>query len=131
MFREWLTIRRDEPLLRLRTAASIAERLRFYNTGPDQVPGVIVMHLRDGDGSSGGLADLDPDSGGLLVVFNASPRRVNLAIEELVGSTWLLHPVQAQGVDAETLRGAYVTAANGRVSVPALSTVVFTAPVAP
>ena len=127
VFREWLTIRRDEPLLRLRTAASIAERLRFYNTGPDQVPGVIVMHLRDSEG----MNDLDPDSNGLLVVFNASPRRVNLAVEELIGSTWLLHPVQAHGVDGDTLRGAYVTGANGRVSVPALSTVVFTAPVTP
>lgn len=127
VFREWLTIRRDEPLLRLRTAEDIAARLSFYNTGPDQVPGVIVMHLRDGEG----MDDLDPDSDGLLVVFNASPRRVNLAIEDLTGSTWLLHPVQAQGIDAETLRGAYVTGANGRVSVPALSTVVFTAPVTP
>jgi pullulanase-type alpha-1,6-glucosidase len=132
VFREWLTIRRDEPLLRLRTAHDIESRLSFFNTGPDQVPGVIVMLLRDAGGpGSGDLADLDPDSGGLLVVFNASPRRVNIAIEQLAGTTWLLHPVQAEGVDADALRGAYVTGANGRVSVPALSTVVFTSPVAP
>jgi len=127
VFREWLTIRRDEPLLRLRTAEDIAARLSFYNTGPEQVPGVIVMHLRD-DGA--GLADLDPTSSGLLIVFNASPRRVSLALPALAGSTWLLHPVQAQGVDADALKGAYVTSANGRVSVPALSTAVFKAPVA-
>ncbi|HET8986839.1 MAG TPA: pullulanase-type alpha-1,6-glucosidase, partial [Trueperaceae bacterium] len=36
VFREWLTIRRDEPLLRLRTAQEIEERLSFFNTGPDQ-----------------------------------------------------------------------------------------------
>ena len=132
VFREWLSIRRAEPLLRLRTAQDIEERVSFFNTGPDQVPGVIVMLLRDGGGTGAdGLADLDPDSDGLLIVFNASPRRVSLAIEQLSGTTWLLHPVQAQGVDAATLSGAYVTGANGRVSVPGLSTVVFTAPVAP
>ncbi len=125
VFREWLTIRRDEPLFRLRTADDVMARLSFHNTGPEQLPGVIVMMLRDD------LPDM-PSVGGesarLLVVFNASPRRASVSVPEAAGLPWLLHPAQSGGVDAETLRGAYLTTANGRVTVPALSTAVFMTP---
>ncbi|HEX6386730.1 MAG TPA: pullulanase-type alpha-1,6-glucosidase, partial [Anaerolineae bacterium] len=46
-FREMLQIRRSSPLFRLQTAAAIQERLAFHNTGPEQVPGLIVMSLSD------------------------------------------------------------------------------------
>ncbi|MBX3142375.1 MAG: pullulanase-type alpha-1,6-glucosidase [Trueperaceae bacterium] len=125
VFQEWLSIRRDEPLLRLRTADDILARLSFHNTGPDQVPGVIVMQLRD---DILGLEDLDPTTERLLIVFNASPQRVSISVPEAAGLPWLLHGVQAGGADATTLRGAYVTSANGRVTVPPLTTAVFKAP---
>ena len=44
-FLETLAIRKSSPLFRLRTAADVQSRLRFYNTGPNQIPGVIVMSL--------------------------------------------------------------------------------------
>ncbi len=125
VFQEWLTIRRSEPLLRLRSAADIMARLTFHNTGPDQVPGVIVMQLRD---DLPGEPSLSNNVNRLLVVFNASPKRVTVTAPEAAGLAWVLHEVQAGGVDADALRGAFVATANGRVSVPALSTVVFVAP---
>ena len=128
VFREWLTIRRDEPLLRLRTPEDIGARLSFANTGPDQVPGVIVMQLRD---DIEGLPELDASVERLLVVFNATPSRVSLTVPEAAGLPWLLHEAQAIGADADTLRGAFVSTANGRVSVPPLSTAVFVAPQLP
>ncbi len=125
VFQEWLTIRHEEPLFRLRTAEDVLARLTFHNTGPDQLPGVIVMQLRD---DLPGLADLDPTTDRLLVVFNATPKRASVSVPEAAGRPWQVHEVQAHGVDAATLRGAYVATANGRVTVPALSTVVFVAP---
>ena len=125
VFREWLTIRRDEPLFRLRTAEDVLERLVFHADGADAPPGVIVMQLRDDQDH---LPDLDADGEGLLVVFNATPNRVTVTVPEVAGRPWLVHEVQAQGADADTVRRAYVTTVGGHVSVPALTTVVFEAP---
>src|SRR6185295_6728357 len=41
--REILEIRKSSDLFHLPTAADVASRLRFWNTGPSQVPGVIAM----------------------------------------------------------------------------------------
>lgn len=125
VFREWLTIRAQEPLFRLRTAEDVMARLTFHNTGPEQVPGVIIMQLRD---DLPGMPELAPGVDRLLVVFNAGPTRATVSVPEAAGKAWLLHEVQSTGVDADTLRGAYVATANGRVSVPPLSVVVFVAP---
>ena len=125
VFREWLSIRAQEPLLRLRTAEDVMARLTFHNTGPQQVPGVIVMQLRDDLPT---MTELAPGVDRLLVVFNTSPVRATVTVPEAAGKAWLLHEVQASGVDAGTLRGAFVVTANGRVAVPPLSTVVFVAP---
>jgi pullulanase/glycogen debranching enzyme len=47
--REMLRIRNSSPLFRLRTANDVMERLEFDNTGPNQVPGLVVMSLRGKD----------------------------------------------------------------------------------
>ncbi len=49
-FLETLAIRRSSPLFRLRTAADVQSHLRFYNTGPTQTPGLLVMSLQDDAG---------------------------------------------------------------------------------
>src|SRR5262249_11732874 len=56
-FKELLQIRKSSKLFRLGTAAEVNGRVRFYNTGPDQTPGLIVMTISD---AVTGLADLDP-----------------------------------------------------------------------
>ncbi|MBA2667280.1 MAG: DUF3372 domain-containing protein, partial [Trueperaceae bacterium] len=124
VFQEFLSIRRDAPLLRLRSANDIEERLHFHDTGPDGTPGVIVMELRD----RSPLEPLDADIDAMMIVFNATGRRVSIVVPDAIGRTFVVHEVQAGGVDAEWLRGAFVATANGRVSVPAFSTVVFVEP---
>jgi len=124
VFQEWLRIRRDEPLLRLRTTEDVLARAVFHADGADAVPGVVVLQLRD---DVPDLPDLDEDSEGLLIVFNATPRRVTLPVEAVAGRPWLVHEVQAGGADAATVKGAFVTTVGGRVSVPAFTTAVFEA----
>jgi pullulanase len=125
VFQEYLRVRRDSPLLRLRTAEDVMARVSFHDTGPDGVPGVIVMEIHD---DVAGLPVLDPAVDRLLVVFNATDRRVSLVAPALAGRPYLVHPEQATGADADTLAGAFVLTANGRLGVPAFSTVVFVAP---
>ena len=125
VFSEWLRIRADSPLLRLRSADDVLERLRFHDTGPQQTPGVIVMSLHD---DVEGRPALDPRFERMVIVWNAGPRAVSVPAPDLAGMPYLVHDVQVAGVDAEHLHGAYVATASGRVRVPAFSTVVFVAP---
>jgi len=58
-FQEMAQVRASSPLFRLPTAEAVQARLQFLNTGPQQIPGVIVMGLSDVGG--GNLSDnLDP-----------------------------------------------------------------------
>ena len=126
VFEEWLRIRADSPLLRLRTADDVLQRLRFHATGPEQPPGVIVMSLHD---DVDGLPSLDASLERMVIVWNAGPRSVSVPAPALAGRPYLVHHVQSGGADAGHLHGAYVATASGRVRVPAFSTVVFVAPV--
>jgi hypothetical protein len=71
---------------------------------------VIVMELRD---DLPALEDLDPAVDRVLVVFNASPARVNLELPGDPGRRWTLHPTLAGGADADALRSAAVYPAPG------------------
>jgi hypothetical protein len=96
-----LRIRQSSPLFRLQTAEEINNRLQFHNTGPDQIPGLIVMSISD----TGQTANLDPNADMALVLFNATPENVTYTLPEaLAGATFSLHPEQAVLADS-TLRG--------------------------
>jgi pullulanase len=114
-FKELLAIRKSSPLFRLRNQAQIDQRLKFYNTGPFQIPGVIAMSI-DGCAEPG----LTPAEGAVMVVINASddPRTLDL----LGNETWTLHPVQAASADPVVR-----TATHGASGffVPARTTAVF------
>ena len=47
-FADFLRVRRSTPFFRLRTADDVNARVKFMNTGPMQIPGLIVMTLADG-----------------------------------------------------------------------------------
>ena len=64
---------------RLRTAADVESRLRFHNTGPGQIPGLIVMSLADDDGG------VDRAHKRVVVVFNATNQTQNFNTPELQG----------------------------------------------
>ncbi|MGB5103934.1 MAG: pullulanase-type alpha-1,6-glucosidase [Steroidobacteraceae bacterium] len=114
-FKELLAIRKSSPLFRLRSQAQVDQRLKFYNTGPFQIPGVIAMSI-DGCTEPG----LEPDEGALMAIFNASddPRTIEL----FTGEAWDLHPVQATSADAVVRTAKHD--ANG-FFVPARTTAVF------
>jgi hypothetical protein len=120
--RDMLRLRRDTPLLRLRTAEEIVARTRFHLTGPSAPPGVIVMELRD---DLGGVTNLDPSVARLLLVFNASPTPLEVSLPALNGLDWEIHPVLVEGADA---RAREASLAAGALMVPGLTTAVFVAP---
>ncbi len=118
-FLEMLQIRRSSPLFRLQDAQSVLRHLRFHNTGPEQLPGVIVMSLSDPDGR------VDLRFSHLLVVFNGRPGAVQLE-SPLGGVELRLHPIQRASSDPR-LSDARFDAPSGRLEVPGRSSAVFVA----
>jgi len=114
-FKEFLQIRKSSPLFRLRNQAQIDQRLKYFNTGPFQIPGIVAMSI-DGCTEPG----FTPAEGALMAIFNASddPRTLSLFTNE----TWTLHPVQAASVDPVVRTARHD--ANG-FFVPARTTAVF------
>ena len=111
-----LRIRRSTPLLTLGSADLIKERISFparMGGHPGCPPGVIVMLVDDGAGSG----DIDPRLDGVLVVFNPTPRMVEVGAEALVGRSFRLHPVQAAGADP-LVRATAFDMGTGSVRVP-------------
>ncbi|MFM4744422.1 pullulanase-type alpha-1,6-glucosidase [Aeromonas dhakensis] len=68
-YQELAELRQSSRLLRLGSGAEVIKRVDFRNTGPDQVPGIIVMTVDDGVNAG---ADLDPAIDGLVVMINAT-----------------------------------------------------------
>jgi pullulanase len=118
-FQELLQIRASSPLFRLRSAQEVQDVLSFFNTGPEQAPGVIVMHLED-------VGDLDAAYRSVTVVFNGSPSLQRLNVAELAGTARQLHPVQQAGGDP---RVKFARArADDTLVVPGRTTAVFIEP---
>jgi pullulanase len=115
-FTGMVAIRKSSPLFRLQTADEVMRRLAFHNTGPDQLPGLIVMTIANEDG-------LDPIHERLAVFFNGAAADVNFAVAWEPGN-WVLHPLQAAGADEVVKRSGYDTAAN-EFHIPARTTAVF------
>jgi pullulanase len=117
-FREVLQIRKSSPLFRLQTEAEVIEHLSFLNTGPEQIPGLIVMRLADPSGA------IDQVTAQIVVLFNARPDDVTFAAPALAGLDFRLHPVLQNSSDP-VVRTASFRAGDGVFSVPARTTAVF------
>lgn len=120
---EMLQVRKSSPLFRLRTAEDIQARLGFHNTGPDQVPGLIVMSLSD----TGDLENLDADNQLIVVLFNSQPDEVSFTVEDLAGMEFELHPIQAVSADP-VVKNASFDVESGTFTVPARTAAVFVLP---
>jgi pullulanase-type alpha-1,6-glucosidase len=118
-FRETLAIRKSSPLFRLQTAEEIMQRVSFHNTGPDQVPGLIVMSLSDRV-----PPDRDPNYEMIVVLFNAAPGPASYAIPDLGEQAFELHPVQQESFDT-VVQGAAYDPATGAFTIPGRTTAVF------
>ncbi|MBK8988638.1 MAG: pullulanase-type alpha-1,6-glucosidase [Chloroflexi bacterium] len=121
-FREFLQIRASSPLFRLQTAAEVQARLRFHNTGPEQIPGVIVMSLSDLEGEN-----LDSNYALVVTLFNANDDPLNFSAADWVNLPLELHPVLLNSADALVAESSF-DAATGTVSVPGRTTAVFVLP---
>jgi pullulanase-type alpha-1,6-glucosidase len=119
-FCDLLSVARSSPLFALRTAAQVKAKLRFANTGPDQIPGVIAMVLDDTAG-----AGVDPTLDRIVVVFNATPDEQLLTPTGTGHRPFQLSPVQHAGAD-DVVRGAAWD--DGTFIVPARTTAVFVQP---
>ncbi|HNT78147.1 MAG TPA: DUF3372 domain-containing protein, partial [Anaerolineae bacterium] len=124
-FQEMLRLRQSSKLFRLETAQDVQERLTFFNTGPEQTPGLIVMALSDAVG-----ADLDPDYELLVVLFNATQTPQTFAIDAFQGTDFALHPILAASADP-VVRAARYDKTTGAFTVPGRTTAVFAAAKAP
>lgn len=119
-FEDLLRIRFDSALFRLRTAKDVEERLRFYNTGPDQQPGLVVMHI-DGEKPR---SYPDARYRSVAVLFNVDKEARTIAIPELKGRRFKLHQVQA-GSDDPVVKTSGYGDANGSFTIPARTAAVF------
>jgi pullulanase-type alpha-1,6-glucosidase len=114
-FEEMLCIRKSADLFRLRTAEDIHSKVRFLNTGASQVPGLIVMNLRDAKATDG-VTDI-------VVLFNASHEQQVFRIPEYARSGMKLHPLQASSKDPAVQAASFKE--SGDFTVPARTTAVF------
>lgn len=110
--REMLRIRRSLRLFRLRTSQAIVDRVAFHNTGPTQVPGVIVMSLK-------GYSGIE-----VVVVFNADKVSQRVSVPILVGRNFRLHPYQKRSYDRVVSMSSY-DITSGTFYTPARTTAVF------
>lgn len=118
-FRDLLAIRAGSTLFRLRTADEVAQRLRFFNTGPQQEATVIAAHL-DGRGY--------PGAGFKGVTYFINVDKVaHVVRDELArGKQLRLHPVQAAATAGDKRAAeARFDSAAGSFSIPPRTAVVF------
>jgi pullulanase len=118
-FRELLRIRRSSRLLRLETADEIGARLTFFNTGPEQIPGLIALVLSNTLDSR-----LDDAYRQMVVVFNATPLSQTLVEPALAGLGFVLHPVLVASADWVVRQSGFEPEAGAFV-VPARTAAVF------
>ena len=118
-FRDLLGIRASSTLLRLRSTEDINRRLRFFNTGPGQVPTVLAAWI-DGQGYPGA------NFAGLGYLVNVDTKAHTIKDARLLGRKLRLHPVHtAKGAADQRALEARFESASGTFTVPARTAVVF------
>jgi pullulanase/glycogen debranching enzyme len=122
MFRDLLKLRSSSTMFRLRSAADIKARLKFFNTGSTQNPTLLVGHL-DGVGYPGaGFREL-------LYFVNVDKIAHDLLVPSEKGKPYVLHPVHLakDAADKRPALQARFKAETGRFSVPARTALVYVA----
>ncbi|HEY7884860.1 MAG TPA: pullulanase-type alpha-1,6-glucosidase [Cellvibrionaceae bacterium] len=117
-FKEMLAIRHSSKLFRLETGAAIMEQVSFHNTGAEQKPALVAMHIIDSSD------DVDPERDAVMVLFNAHVEAQTLSADSWADANWELHPLQQNSND-ETVQGAMFDASSGTFTIPARTTAVF------
>ncbi len=132
-FLDLLRIRASSVLFRLRTADDIAARLTLLDTGPQQVPTVVVGHLNGrepGVPASNGRLVEGAGFAELLYAINVAPEDTTLTLPELRGRPFVLHPVHRSPAAADPRPAAQAQwdAATATLRVPARTALVYVLP---
>ena len=117
VFREFLQIRKSSRLFRLETAGQIESVVSFYNNGPEQIPGLIVMRLTDTE-------NIDSIHEEIVVLFNARPEPVTFNDPTFAGKNYTLNTIQQESSDP-LVRDSTYDPADGTFTIPARTTAVF------
>jgi len=135
-----ITIRYSSPLFRLSDPEDVIRQLSFSNTGPNQVPGVIVMQIASADrvaatvAGGGGGGVVDPTYGRVVVVFNCSPLGQRVMAPQSPGGAaggsgpLQLHPLLSTFAHDERIRAGCSVDAEGALVVASRTTAVFVEP---
>ncbi|MNH07175.1 Pullulanase precursor [compost metagenome] len=126
-YQELSELRQSSRLLRLGSGAEVIKRVDFRNTGPDQVPGLIVMSVDDG--ASAG-ADLDTAIDGLVVMINATNAPQSIGDfrdgnDQPIDLSGMVLSGKHRGVDSIASGAGYD---NGQLTLGAWSAAVFVKP---
>jgi MYXO-CTERM domain-containing protein len=92
--------------------------VRFENTGPEQIPGLIVMSITD---ERFALIGRDTDA---VVLFNGSDEEQRFTTDTFKDISLELHPVLKESADT-VVKAASYDKASGTFTVPARTTAVF------
>ena len=114
-FQDFLKIRQDTTMFRLKTAAAISNCVSFPDQSSQQA-GLIVMRISGASGCG------DSKYKSVIVLFNANKIAQSFTIPSYAGATVQLHPVQSNGNDI-TVKSAGFNA--GVFTVPVRTTAVF------
>ncbi|MGY3917384.1 pullulanase-type alpha-1,6-glucosidase [Aeromonas australiensis] len=126
-YQELAELRQSSRLLRLGSGAEVIKRVDFRNTGPEQIPGLIVMSVDDGVGAG---ADLDPAIDGLVVMINASNQSQRIGNfrdgnDQPIDLSDMVLSNKHRAVDSIASGAAYD---NGQLTLGAWSVAVFVKP---
>jgi len=119
-FRDMLKVRKSSKLFRLTTGADVMERVKFFNVGPSQIPGLIVMAISDEVGRN-----LDPRLKSIVVLFNADKVAHSVPVPGYQGKQMKLHPVQQSSTADLVVKSSSFDSATGSFNVPPRTTAVF------
>ncbi len=114
VFQDFIKIRSQSPLLKLRTKEQVEAHLTFLNTDMLSQRGLIVMHLSDNT-----INDLDSKLESMVIIFNSDGKTQTFRSD---ASEYQLHPVQEEGTDDIVKRSE---ANETGFTVPPLTTAVF------
>ena len=119
-FVDLLKIRSSSRAFRLASADEVQRRLTLHNTGPQQIPTLMLGQLDARGLPGGGFAEL-------LYAINADTTPATLALPGLQGQRYLLHPVHraATAADPRPAREARWDADSGTITVPPRTALVY------
>lgn len=125
-FQNFLSLRQDTSMFRLKTATAINGCVSFPDQGAAQKPGLVVMRISNVNTIDASWCG-DHKYQSIVVLFNANKVAQTFTLASYVGKTVNLHTLQMNGSDAVVTTASFATG-TGVFSVPARTTAVFVEP---